>query len=640
MVALLPELGCVIVYAVTATGEWLLDTPSGRKQLASLPPGGHFAAVGALATTAASGSAYALFREVLLSHKNIFFQAALASMLANFLALSSSMFSMQVYDRVMPTQGISTLLVLTAGVMMAALLELLLKMVRSRILDGAVQSMDLTLSHTIFMRLLGIRMDQFPASAGTLSAQLRSYEMIRSFASSAALYLAVDTPFALLFLVVILMLAGPEVALVPVIFFGVALAIGLFYRGRIARQSQVGTAVSNRKLGLLVETVEAAESIKAAGSGWHLLIRWNRMNQQSVEADIKIRHYSEQASQLAYSMQQVSYILLVAVGAYMAVTNHLSMGGLVACSILSGRVLAPVGALPGLIVQWAHARSALDNLEKVFALQGDNHDVLRPLTPEKILGRFELNHLRFTYPGRPSTIVIEQLLIKAGEKVAIIGSIGAGKSTLLKLLAGLYAPQQGNVLLDGLDVQQITRNHLSQHLGYLGQEVRLMGGTLRENLLAGLPPVTDGQLIAACEESGLASVVAAHPKGLDLDIAEGGSGVSGGQKQLVALTRLLLSTPSVWLLDEPTTAMDDATEQRSLVALRRAMRPDATLILITHKPALLGLVERLIVLTPGGVVMDGPRDAVLARLQQNSQRLQVVKPDATGTDAQPMMETQ
>jgi ATP-binding cassette subfamily C protein LapB len=324
----------------------------------------------------------------------------------------------------------------------------------------------------------------------------------------------------------------------------------------------------------------------------------------------------------------------------MAVTNHLSMGGLVACSILSGRVLAPVGALPGLIVQWAHARSALDNLEKVFALQGDNHDVLRPLTPEKILGRFELNHLRFTYPGRPSTIVIEQLLIKAGEKVAIIGSIGAGKSTLLKLLAGLYAPQQGNVLLDGLDVQQIARNHLSQHLGYLGQEVRLMGGTLRENLLAGLPPVTDGQLIAACEESGLASVVAAHPKGLDLDIAEGGSGVSGGQKQLVALTRLLLSTPSVWLLDEPTTAMDDATEQRSLVALRRAMRPDATLILITHKPALLGLVERLIVLTPGGVVMDGPRDAVLARLQQNSQRLQVVKPDATGTDAQPMMETQ
>jgi ATP-binding cassette subfamily C protein LapB len=259
---------------------------------------------------------------------------------------------------------------------------------------------------------------------------------------------------------------------------------------------------------------------------------------------------------------------------------------------------------------------------------------VRPLTPEKLLGRFELNHLRFTYPGRPNTLAIEHLQINAGEKVAIIGAIGAGKSTLLKLLAGLYAPQEGSILLDGLAVQQIGRDHLSQHLGYLGQEVRLLGGTLRENLLAGLPPISEQQLLATCEETGLTSVVAAHPKGLDLDIAEGGSGISGGQKQLVALTRLLLSHPSAWLLDEPTAAMDDATEQRSLQVLRRAMHPDATMILITHKLSLLGLADRLIVLTPGGVAMDGPRDAVLAKLQQNNQRLQVVKPDATEPNEQ------
>lgn len=635
MVALLPELGCVILYATTASGQWLLETPSGRKQLARLPPGAQFAALGAPAAIAESGTAFALFKQVLLSHKHTFLLAALASMLANVLALAASMFSMQVYDRVMPTQGISTLMVLTTGVLLAGLLELIIKMVRSSILDGAVEKMDLTLSHSIFMRLLGIRMDQFPASAGTLSAQLRSYEMIRSFASSATLYLAVDAPFALFFLAVILMLAGPEIASVPVVFFCAALAVGLFYRHRIAREAKIGTAVSNRKLGLLVETVEAAESIKAAGSGWHLLTRWNHMNRQSVEADVKIRHYSEQATHLAVSMQQVSYVLLVAVGAYMAVTNHLSIGSLVACSILSGRVLAPVSALPGLIVQWAHARTALDNLEKVFALQSDNHEVLQPLSPEKISGRFELSQVRFTYPGRPTTIAIEQLHIKAGEKVAIIGAVGAGKSTLLKLLAGLYAPQQGSILLDGLALQQIARAQLSQHLGYLGQEVRLLGGTLRENLLAGLPPISEQQLITACEETGLANAIAAHPKGLDLEIAEGGSGVSGGQKQLVALTRLLLSNPSAWLLDEPTAAMDDATEQRALLALRRAMRPDATLILITHKPVLLGLVERLIVLTPAGVAMDGPRDAVLAKLQHNSQRLQVVKPEAVAVAPDP-----
>ena len=639
MVALLPELGCVVLYATTATGQWLLDTPSGRKQLAKLPTGACYAALGASAVMPESGSAYSLFRQVLLSHKGLYLQAALATILANFLALASSMYSMQVYDRVMPTQGLSTLLVLTTGVLLAGLLELLIKMVRSRILDGAVQSMDLTLSHSIFMRLLRIRMDQFPASAGTLSAQLRSYELIRSFASSVTLYLIVDAPFALFFLVVILMLAGPEVAMVPVVFFMIALGIGLFYRRRIAHHAKAGSTASNRKLGLLVETVEAAESIKAAGSGWHLLSRWNRMNQQSVEADVKIRHYSEQATHLALSVQQMSYVLLVAVGAYVAITNHLSMGGLVACSMLAGRVLAPAAALPGLIVQWAHARSALDNLEKVFALQRDNHDIPHPLAPETIRGHFEISHLRFTYPGRPNTLAIEHLHIKAGEKVAIIGAIGAGKSTLLKLLAGLYAPKAGSVLLDGLAVQQIARAHLSEHLGYLGQEVRLLGGTLRENLLAGLPPVTEQQLIAACEETGLATAVAAHPKGLDLDIAEGGTGVSGGQKQLIALTRLFLSNPSVWLLDEPTAAMDDATEQRSLLALRRAMRPDATLIVITHKPVLLGLVDCLIVLTPGGVAMDGPREAVLAKLQQNSQRLQVVKPEAVEPNQQPVAGT-
>jgi ATP-binding cassette subfamily C protein LapB len=640
MVALLPEMGCFILYATTTDGQWLFNTPTGRRQLAQLPAGACFAALGAPAATPEYGSAFALFRQVLLSHKIFYLQAALATILANFLALASSMFSMQVYDRVMPTQGLSTLLVLTTGVLLAALLELLIKMVRSRILDAAIQSMDLTLSHSIFMRLLRIRMDQFPASAGTLSAQLRSYELIRSFASSATLYLIVDAPFALFFLGVIVMLAGPEVAMVPVVFFIVALAIGLFYRRRIAHHATVGSTVSNRKLGLLVETVEAAESIKAAGSGWHLLSRWNRMNQQSVEADVKIRHYSEQATHLALSVQQMSYVLLVAVGAYVAITNHLSTGGLVACSMLAGRVLAPAAALPGLIVQWAHARSALDNLEKVFALQRDNHDIPHPLAPEKIRGQFEISHLRFTYPGRPNTLAIEQLQIHAGEKIAIIGAIGAGKSTLLKLLAGLYAPQQGSVLLDGLALQQIARAHLSEHLGYLGQEVRLLGGTLRENLLAGLPPITEQQLIAACEETGLASAVAAHPKGLDLEIAEGGTGVSGGQKQLIALTRLLLSNPSVWLLDEPTAAMDDATEQRSLLALRRAMRPDATLIVITHKPVLLGLVDRLIVLTPGGVAMDGPRDAVLAKLQQNTQRLQVVKPGAVEPKPQPVVETQ
>ncbi len=577
-------------------------------------------------------TAYALFRNALLARKDIFVQAAAASLLANLLALAAALYSMQVYDRVIPTQGISTLLVLTVGVLIAIVLELVVKFARAHVLESGVKGMDLELSDAIFARLLGIRMDQFPASVGTLSAQLRSYEMIRRFASSATLYLVVDTPFALIFLAVIALLAGVKMAVIPVVFFALALAIGLLYRHRIARHAESGNAAANHKLGLLVETVESAESIKAAGAGARQLERWNTLSRQAVDDDVQIQRYSEQATYLAAFMQQASYILLVAIGAWIASTSSdLTMGGLIACAILSGRVLGPIAALPGLIVQWAHARAALDSLEKVFALQGDNHAVARPLSPEQIHGEWRIENLKFAYPGRPRPLSLPLTLIRPGEKVAILGPIGAGKSTLLKLMAGLFAPGEGQVLLDGLDIQQIDRAHLSMRLGYLPQDVKLLAGTLRDNLTVGLGDVTEAALLDASRGIGLDQLIASHPQGLDMPIFEGGKGVSGGQKQLIALTRLLLSRPAAWLLDEPTAAMDEATEQKSLAALRQAIAPEHTLILVTHKPVLLGLVDRFIVLLPGGGVIDGPKAAVLDRLRQSAAQARAsgaMNPDA------------
>ena len=573
-----------------------------------------------MTTTHLPSTALALFKRALFTRKSIFAQAAAASLLINLLALGASLYSMQVYDRVIPTQGVATLIVLTGGVLIATVLELIVKLARSGVLEVALNGMDLELSHAIFSRLLGIRMDQFPASVGTLSAQVRSFETIRNFASTATLFFAVDAPFALLFVAAIALLAGPALAAVPAVFFVLAIAIGMFYRSRIARHATSGNAASNQKLGLLVETVESAEHLKAAGAGQQQLQRWDAVNRQAIEDDVAIRRYSEQASYSAAFMQQASYIALVGAGAWIAATStNLSMGGLIACSILSGRVLGPVAALPGLIVQWAHAKAALDSLEKVFALQGDNHDVERPLRPEVIHGQLEVATLRFTYPSRPETLALERLHIRAGEKVAILGPIGAGKSTLLKLLAGLYRPQQGRVLLDGLDLQQIERSHLSRHLGYLPQDVKLLSGTLRDNLQLGLHNVSEQALLSACRSTGLMALVASHPQGLDLAISEGGNGVSGGQKQLIALTRLLLAQPAVWLLDEPTAAMDEQTEQRSLAALRAAIAPAHTLVLVTHKPALIAMTERLILLAPNGIVMDGPRDAVLNQLRQTVQ---------------------
>ncbi len=577
--------------------------------------------------TPAITTATDLFRGALLSRSRLFVQAALAALLANTLALSAALYSMQVYDRVIPTQGVATLMVLTVGVLIAAVLELIVKLARSYILETAVKGMDIELSHALFRRLLRLRMDQFPATVGTLSAQLRSYETIRAFTSSATLYLMVDAPFALLFLGVIALLAGLSVAAIPAAFFIVAVSVGLFYKGRIARHAESGNVASNKKLGLLVETVEGAESIKAAGASNRQMASWDNLCHQSIDDDIAIRRHSEQATYWAGFIQQISYVLLVAMGAWIAATTtDLTMGGLIACSILSGRVLGPVAALPGLIVQWAHARAALDSLEKVFALQCDNHGISTPLAPQTLPGEYRLQQATFAYfgtaPGtaanRPPALNIPQLHILAGTKVALLGTIGAGKSTLLKVLAGLYAPSQGQVLLDGLDIQQIDRLRLSRSIGYLPQDVKLLSGTLRDNLTAGLAVApSDDDVLAVCKATGLINLISAHPQGLDLPIFEGGKGVSGGQRQLIALTRLLLARPGIWLLDEPTSAMDDQSEQTALNALRQAIAPEHTVILVAHKPVMLDIINRIVVLAPGGIVMDGPRDAVIERLRRN-----------------------
>lgn len=617
--ALVPGIGACIVYAESGADHWLVETPTGTQRLPKALLDARFSALTPLQAPADAGSARALFARVLREQRPAFVVAGFASLLVNGVALAGSLYSMQVYDRVIPTQGLSTLAVLTIGALLACVFELILKLARSSILEASVRRMDLGLSHAIFKRLLGIRIDQFPASVGSLSSQLKSYESIRAFVAAATMYAAVDAPFALLFLAVMWMLAGPQLVAVPTVFFIVAVAVGAMYRARIAAHAGSASAAGNRKAGLLVETIDSAENVKAMGTGWSRLASWNALSRQSIDDELQIRHLSESSAYFAAFVQQASYIAMIGVGAYIAsTTTTLTTGGLIACSILSGRVLGPVGMIPGLIVQWAHARIALANLERIFALEQDHHGVAAPLAPAAVAGAFSVEDMRFAYPGRPPVVTVPKLAIRPGEKVAILGPVGAGKSTLLKVMAGLYKPQQGRVLLDGLDVQQISREHLSRQLGYLPQEVRLAAGTLRDNLLAGLAGIDDAALLDACRATGLMTLVGQHPKGLDLEIGDGGSGVSGGQRRLIGLTRLVLSRPAAWLLDEPTSAMDDATEHQSLRLLQQAMAPEHTLVLVTHKPQLLALVQRVVVMTHEGVVLDGPRDAVLRTLNGNA----------------------
>jgi ATP-binding cassette, subfamily C, bacterial LapB len=629
--AIHPDIGAFILHQHTPAGGWLLEDATGRRHVTVLPQGALYTEIHA--TQAESLDFYRtageLFRGALRDNRRYFFHAAIASVVINLFGLLTSLYSMQVYDRVIPTQGLSTLYALTAGIAVGILLELIAKFARAAITEHSIRSMDLELSHSIFERLLRVRMDQFPASVGTLSAQLRSYEMIRSFASSVTLYLLVDTPFALIFLAIIYLLGGPLVAAVPVAFFIVALAVGFLFRRGMERHALSGQAAANRKLGLLVEAVESAESIKASGAGWQFLARWNGLTRTNVDEDMRLRHLGESASHYAGFLQQISYVLLVATGAYVASTStSLTAGGIIACSIISGRVLTPAGMLPGLMVQWANAKSAMRSLSHIFTLEQDNHAVERPLVIDRLRGEMAVQKLEFGYRGHATVLQLENLHIAAGEKVGLLGPVGSGKSTLLKLLSGMYMPSKGRVSLDGVDMQHISRAHLSDRLGYLPQDVRLFAGTLRDNLVSGVVGKTEQHLLAACELTGLRQVIAAHPKGLDMPIAEGGTGVSGGQKQLIALTRMVLAAPDVWLLDEPTASMDEALEVRTIAALRAGVQVDQTLILVTHKPALLQLVDRLVILSPTGVVLDGPKAQVLQQLAARSRPASATRPGA------------
>jgi ATP-binding cassette subfamily C protein LapB len=615
VLALIPRHGIVVVNELTPEGKWKYDALEGTGTLENFPAKTLFTSIKAKRHHTKKISASHMFKEIALRQKPFIIYAAIASLSINILALGTSFYSMQVYDRVIPTHGLSTLTMLSIGVFVAILLELILKLARSSILDHASKNMDLAYSHDIFSRFLKIRSDALPKSIGTLSGQLQSYGTVRAFISTAALYVLIDFPFSLIFLTVIVLISGWTMGLIALVFLLVAIIIGLLFKTKIEKLSQTSSRASHQKLGLLVETVENAENVKMSGGGWHILSRWNHLSENAIHDDIEIRHYSELSSYMSAFLQQISYIGLVATGAYLVTTTDtLTMGGLIAVTILSGRILAPIAMLPNLIVQWGRTKIAIKDLDNVYALPSDNEGIDRPLTPSIIQHTLECQNLKFAYTKDALTTNLPKLTINAGEKVAILGSIGSGKSTLLKLLSGLYMPQEGKVLLNGIDMQHISRNKINETISYLPQNIKLLSGTLRNNLLFGMVGISDETIMEKASQTGLIALINTLPQGLDTPIPEGGESVSGGQKQLIVLTRLLITQPKIWLLDEPTSSMDEGSERRIIELLKGRISPEQTLVVVTHKPSLLSLVDRIIVMTPQGIALDGPRDAVLQRL--------------------------
>lgn len=609
-----------ILRARNANGQWVADwydstSQCWKEQCHDAYPGHSLATLRLAAPHRALRSPIMrLVLDEMLAHKGRLIEGAVGGLLLAFLGILISFYSMQIYDRVIPSGAMQTLLVLTLGILVAIGLEYAAKRLRSRVYEHLVDEVDKRLARTVYLRFLAVRLDQLPASVGSLASQLRGYETVRGFLLTLSSQLAVDAPFAVLFALVIASIAGP-LAFIPLVFFIVALGLGAWHAGRIRQLTQRSQQAANRKTGLLVESVEGAEIIKSGQAGWRMLGHWLASTDEARAVDLETRKLTEAGQYRAMALQQMAYVLLIATGAWMASRGELTTGALIACSILSGRVLNPATQLSSQLTSWAHVKAALQGLDALWKLEDDHYGQEQPVHLEQLRGAYRFESVAMMLQGQPA-LRIAQLQIKPGEKIGVLGPIGAGKTTLLRLLSGMYKPSEGRIWLDDVDLAHLSKPKLAEHIGYLPQDGRLLAGTLRDNLILGLMDPGDEFILQAARITGLyEAVIAAHPKGLQQDISEGGMGLSGGQRQLVNLTRVFLRQPSIWLLDEPTASLDRMLEQHVVQAMRRTLRPQDTLVLVTHKPELLQLVDRLIVVARQQILLDGPRDDVLARLK-------------------------
>lgn len=544
-----------------------------------------------------------------------YFNVALAAMFINALTLASPMFTMNVYDRVVPNQATETLWALTFGVMIAFVFDTSLRMLRGYLVDYAGARADTRMSTLIYDTALAMKLAARPRSAGGFASQVREFDALRDFMTSATLASLIDLPFALLFIAVMAWIGGP-VAWAPLVAFPLVLAIGMAVQVPMMRLQRETQATNVHKFGTLVESIEGLETVKANTAEPQLQDRYHGSVRASARLGLKTRLYASLALNFSMFVQQTVTVAIVIIGYFQIVAGHLTVGGLIACTILGGRALGALAQATSLLARYQQARTALQTLDGVMSLPPEREAGKTYLKPQPLRGEIEFAGVGFAYPGQAQPVLDKvSLRIGAGEKVGILGRIGSGKSTLLKLAGGLYAPAAGHIAIDGLDIAQFDPHDLRQGMGYLSQDAMLFLGTLRDNLKLGRPELEDDALLEALRIAEMGRFVARHPAGLDLPIGERGEGLSGGQRQAVACARMLLRDPRVVFMDEPSSAMDHATEV-SFIANLQAWLGTRTLLLVTHKPSMLALVDRIILIDGGRVVADGPKEVVLNALNK------------------------
>ncbi len=541
--------------------------------------------------------------------------AVLASLLINLIALGTPLFTMNVYDRVVPNQATATLWVLAIGICLAFIFDLILKMLRGICLDIAGKKSDLIISSTLFERIIGMEMKERPARVGSFAQNIHEFQSLRDFLSSLTLTTIIDLPFTLLLLIVIGMIGG-SLAWIPVLTLPIALLCSWALQKPVNAAVAKTMSLASERQALLIETLSSLDAIKVNNAQSERQFQWEQTLGSLSRLELRVKTLSSLASNLTGWFQQISGVVMIIVGVYMIIDGKLSMGGLIACYMLNGRALMPLGQLTGLIARYQQAKLTIKNTEKMMSLAQERRADENPLKREQLQGSIEFRDVDFSYPEQENLSLHKiNLTIQPGERIGIIGRSGSGKSSLSKLIVNLYQPSAGNLLIDGIDSRQLDVNDLRHSIGYVPQDIQLFNGTLRDNLLCGARYVDDETMLRAAELAGVNDFARLHPDGYNLQVGERGSQLSGGQRQAVALARALLLDPPLLLLDEPTSSMDNTSEEK----IKHALAPfiaGKTLLLVTHRASMLSLVDRLIIVDKGRIIADGPKAVVMDALKK------------------------
>ena len=553
------------------------------------------------------------FRNILLRNRGLYVDVLFAALLINLFAMAMPMFTMNVYDRVVPNNAVETMWMLTLGIVIVLLADMLLRTTRTYFVDLAGRRIDRLVSSALMEHVLALRMDSRPASVGAFAANLRAYESLRDFATSATVTALVDLPFVLLFVVasawINMWLVIPTVVGIIVLVL-MALASQSSIR-LLSAQSHKASAARNATL---VESLVALDTIKALSAEGRMQRRWEEATEQLGAINNRVRLLGASLVNRSSWVSQMVSVGIVVAGVYLIGLHEMTMGGLIACSMLSGRAMAPLTQAAGLISQYFGAKAALDSLDQLMASPTERGEGRKLLTRARLQGTIEFRNVSFSYPGANGEVLKDvSFRIEAGERVAIIGKVGSGKSTIQKLLMGFHTPTSGTILIDGIDMRQVDLRDQRRSVGYVAQDANLFQGTLRDNLTMGDEQPDDEVSLAALELGFMADFARQHPLGLDMKIGERGETLSGGQRKGISLARAALRNPSILLLDEPTDAMDNTTENE----VKRRLDEFAegrTVLLVTHRNSLLSLADKLLVIDAGSVVAFGPREQVLAAL--------------------------